>query len=102
MKYQDEKKMLEKENQLLNEKKWTLIYPIGMQFMIVKSSFFSTTSRYKSKWCGNYSIFQQLDKPTVEAVLNETEKWGTIGTNKVNIYSLSNFSDFHLSNYPIL
>lgn len=103
MKYQDEKEMLEKENQLLNERNELL--SISYEDAVYdREKLVQQVVSNQNGASKLFSIFQQLDKPTVEAVLNETKKVieEQLGTNKVNIYSLSNFSDFHLSNYPIL
>ena len=103
MKYQDEKEMLEKENQLLNEKNELLsisyedaVYDREQLAQQVVSNQTGTSKLF--------SIFQQLDKPTVEAVLNETKKIVAeqLETDSVNIYSLSEFSGFNLNRYPIL
>ncbi|MGT2770383.1 hypothetical protein ACVRYF_05390 [Streptococcus intermedius] len=103
MKYQDEKEMLEKENQLLNDRNEFLsisyedaVYDREQLAQQVVSNQTGTSKLF--------SIFQQLDKPTVEAVLNETKKIVAeqLETNSVNIYSLSEFSGFNLNRYPIL
>ena len=103
MKYQDEKEMLEKENQLLNERNELL--SISYEDAVYdREKLVQQVVSNQNGASKLFSIFQQLDKPTVEAVLNETKKVieEQLGANKVNIYSLSNSSDFNLSNYPTL
>ena len=103
MKYQDEKELLEKENQLLNEQNdfLTLSYEDAAHDRDALVQKVVSSSNGNSQL---YAVHQRLNKKTVEEVIAEAEKiiGEEFSTDEVHFYPLSPFSNFKIELYPQL
>lgn len=103
MKYQDEKELLEKENQLLNEQNefLTLSYEDATHDRDVLVQKVVSSHHGSSQL---YDVFKRLNKRTVEEIIVEAERiiGEEFSTDTVHFYPLSQFSDFKLELYPQL
>lgn len=103
MNYQDEKEMLDKENEVLHEKNELLAISYE-DVACDRETLIQQVASGQNGVSKLFFIFQQLDKPTVEAILNETKKVveDQLKTDQVRLYSLASSSDFDVHNYPEL
>ena len=103
MKYQDEKELLEKENQLLNEQNdfLTLSYEDAAHDRDALVQKVVSSSNGNSQL---YAVHKRLNKKTVEEVIAEAEKiiGEEFSTDEVHFYPLSPFSNFKIELYPQL